>query len=91
MESLRVLEEKVAGAVDLIAKLRAENVTMAERLKKSENESKRLQHDLEKTRTAMDALAKNDEEVKTLRSERKTLKTRVESILQKLSVLDAEE
>ncbi len=91
MESLRVLEEKVAGAVELIAKLRAENATMAERLKKTENESKRLQHDLEKARTALDSLTKSDEEVKALRSERDTVKTRVESILQKLSVLDAEE
>lgn len=88
---MKVLEERVAGAVELIARMRAENSSLAERAKKSENEVKRLQSEVEKLRASAAGRDEAEVELKALRAEKETVRTRIETILEKLSALDDSE
>lgn len=90
MDNLHALEERVAGAVALISRLRADNAAMSEKLKKTESEAKRLQHEVEKAQAAASAAGKHEDEIHSLRAERDAVKTRITAIIEKLAVLDAE-
>ena len=81
LEPLDRLEEKVKLLVTQVNKTRTEQ-------EKSKKENTRLQAELEKLKTLEDESSSNGNEIKTLLTERETIRSRVTDILARLETLD---
>ena len=81
LEPLDRLEEKVKLLVTQVNKTRTEQ-------EESKKENTRLQADLEKLNTLEAESSSNGNEIKTLLTERETIRSRVTDILARLETLD---
>jgi len=81
LEPLDRLEEKVKLLVTQVNKTRTEQ-------EESKKENTRLQADLEKLKTLEAESSSNGNEIKTLLTERETIRSRVTDILARLETLD---
>ncbi|MEW6364681.1 MAG: hypothetical protein AB1714_08575 [Acidobacteriota bacterium] len=86
-----MLEERVLLAVGTITKLRTENSSLNDQLKKAVAESRRLQQEVDRMQGAQVNYKKVEEELSALKADRETVKSRIEAIVEKLAVLDAED
>ncbi len=90
-DNLRLLEERVLLAVETITKLRTENGSLNDQLKKTTVDSRRLQQEVERMQAAQSGYKKVEDELSALKAERETVKSRIEAVLEKLAVLDVED